>query len=82
MTPDEITARIRATLPDAMVEVTDTTGGGDHFAATVVSAAFAGKGPVERHQLVYAALGDRILGPAAPIHALALTTRTPDETRR
>jgi stress-induced morphogen len=71
MTPDEITARIRATLPDATVEVTDTTGGGDHFA-----------GPVERHQLVYAALGDRILGPAAPIHALALTTRTPDETRR
>ena len=55
------------------------TGGGDHFAATVVSTAFAGKGPVERHQLVYAALGNTILGPAAPIHALALTTRTPEE---
>ena len=79
MTIDEISARIRAGLPDASVRVTDTTGGGDHFAATVVSTAFAGKGPVERHRLVYSALGDVILGPAAPIHALALTTRTPDE---
>jgi stress-induced morphogen len=61
------------------VIVNDTTGGGDHFAATVVSSAFAGKGPVERHRLVYAALGAAITGPAAPIHALALTTRAPDE---
>ena len=72
----EIRARIQAALPDAQVSVTDTTGGGDHFAATVVSAAFAGKGPVDRHRLVYAALGDAMRG---PIHALALTTQTPDE---
>ncbi len=82
MTPDDIRARIRAAIPDADVTVRDTTGGGDHFDATVISAAFAGKGPVERHQLVYAALNDAILGPAAPIHALALTTATPDESRR
>ena len=56
MTPDDIRARIRAALPDADVSVADTTGGGDHFDATVVSSAFAGKGPVERHRLVYAAL--------------------------
>jgi stress-induced morphogen len=74
--PAEIRARIQAALPDADVSVTDTTGGGDHFAATVVSAAFAGKGPVDRHRLVYAALGDAMRG---PIHALALTTQTPDE---
>jgi stress-induced morphogen len=79
MTPDDLSARIRAALPDAIVRVTDTTGGGDHFAATVVSAAFAGKGPVDRHRLVYAALGAAITGSAAPIHALALTTFTPDE---
>lgn len=79
MTPDEIRKRIQAALPDARVEVVDTTGTGDHFDATVVSAAFAGKLPVARHQLVYAALADVIRGPAAPIHALALTTRTPDE---
>jgi stress-induced morphogen len=81
MTIDQIRARIRAVLPDAEVSVTDTTGGGDHFDATVVSAAFAGKGPVERHQLVYAALKDVIMGPAAPIHALALKTETPDERK-
>src|SRR4029079_11075920 len=53
MTPDDIRARIRAALPDADVAVTDTTGGGDHFSATVVSSQFAGKGPVDRHRLVY-----------------------------
>ena len=79
MSPDEIRTRIRAALPDAQVQVVDTTGTGDHFDATIVSAAFAGKMPVERHRLVYAALGEVILGPRAPIHALALTTRTPDE---
>ena len=82
MTPDDIRTRIRATIPDANVTVRDTTGTGDHFDATIVSAAFVGKGPVERHRLVYAALNDAILGPSAPIHALALTTATPDEYQR
>ena len=82
MTTDDIRARIRAALPDAEVTVRDTTGGGDHFDATVVSAAFAGKGPVDRHRLVYAALSEVIHGPAAPIHALALTTATPEEHQR
>jgi stress-induced morphogen len=82
VTPDDISARIRAALPDADVSVTDTTGGGDHFDATVVSAAFAGKTPVERHRLVYAALDKAIIGPSAPIHALALTTATPEEHQR
>jgi stress-induced morphogen len=58
ISPQDIRERIRAALPDAEVAVTDTTGGGDHFSATVVSAEFAGKGPVDRHRLVYAALGD------------------------
>ena len=79
MTPDDIKARIEAALPDASVRVTDTTGGGDHFAATVISASFAGKGPVDRHRLVYTALGAAIIGPSAPIHALALVTATPEE---
>jgi stress-induced morphogen len=75
---DDIRALIRAALPDAVVTVADTTGGGDHFSATVVSATFAGKGPVDRHRLVYAALGDAMRG---PIHALALVTETPEEHR-
>jgi stress-induced morphogen len=76
ISPDDIRALIRAALPDAEVAVADTTGGGDHYEATVVSTAFAGKGPVDRHRLVYAALGDAMRG---PIHALALVTETPDE---
>jgi stress-induced morphogen len=76
---DDIRVLIRAALPDAVVTVADTTGGGDHFAATVVSTAFAGKGPVDRHRLVYAALGDAMRG---PIHALALVTETPEEQRK
>ena len=82
MTIEEIRTRIRTALPDADVRITDTTGGGDHFDATVISSAFAGKGPVDRHRLVYAALGDTIIGPTAPIHALALTTATPEESQR
>jgi stress-induced morphogen len=79
ITPEQIRARILTALPDAEVTLTDTTGGGDHFAAVVISAAFAGKGPVDRHRLVYAALGDAMRG---PIHALALTTQTPDERKQ
>ena len=78
MTPDDISARIRTALPDAEVKVVDTTGGGDHFQATVVSSAFADKGLIDRHRLVYAALGEAMRG---PIHALALTTETPEEYR-
>ena len=81
VTPDDIRGRILAAIPDATVRVADTTGGGDHFSVTVVSAAFAGQGPVDRHRAVYAALGDAITGPAAPIHALALVTQTPDENQ-
>ena len=64
MSPEDISARIKAAIPDAQVSVADTTGTGDHFAATVVSSAFAGKGPVDRHRLVYAALAAVINGPA------------------
>ncbi len=76
ITADAIRARILGALPDAQVEVRDTTGGGDHYAATVVSVAFSGLGPLDRHRLVYGALGDAM---HSDIHALALTTRSPDE---
>lgn len=76
ITPDEIRARLLTALPGADITVKDTTGGGDHFAARVVSAAFAGRTLVDRHRLVYAALGEAM---RSDIHALALTTLTPDE---
>jgi stress-induced morphogen len=76
LTTEAIRTRILASLPDAEVEVRDTTGGGDHFAARVVSAAFAGRGLVERHQMVYAALGELL---EREIHALSLSTLAPGE---
>jgi stress-induced morphogen len=75
MPASEIEAMIRAAIPDAEVEITDLAGDGDHYAARVVSAAFAGMPRVRQHQLVYAALGGRMGG---ALHALQLTTATPD----
>lgn len=48
---------------------------GTHFEAIIVSPAFVGKSMVAQHQLVYAALGDRM---RAEIHALSMKTYTPD----
>jgi stress-induced morphogen len=76
VTAQEIESRLRAAFPDARIAVADTTGGGDHWAATVVTPAFKGKMLIERHRMVYAALGDLM---RAEIHALALTTNAPDE---
>ncbi|WP_029941189.1 BolA family protein [Sphingomonas astaxanthinifaciens] len=76
MAATEIEALIRAALPDAQVEIRDLAGDGDHYAATVVSAAFAGMPRVRQHQLVYRALGGRMGG---ELHALQLTTATPQE---
>ncbi len=70
----EIEKMIKDALPDAQVEIQDLRGDGDHYAATVVSTAFAGKTRVQQHQMVYAALKGRMGG---QLHALALTTQTP-----
>ena len=67
----EISRLIKAAFPDAEVEIKDLAGDGDHYAATVVSAAFHGKSRVQQHQLVYAALEGRMGG---ELHALALRT--------
>ena len=74
MEGDEIAALIRAGIPDAEVEMTDLAGDGDHWAARVVSASFAGMPRVRQHQRVYEALGGRMGG---VLHALQLTTAVP-----
>jgi stress-induced morphogen len=75
MRQEDIAARIVAAIPDARVELKDLTGTADHWEATIVSAAFAGKSPLERHRMVFAALAEEMKG---PIHALSLKTSTPD----
>jgi stress-induced morphogen len=67
----EIESLIREAFPDARVEIKDLAGDGEHYAANVVSAAFAGKSRVQQHQMVYSALKGRMGG---ELHALALTT--------
>jgi len=56
MAAEEIETMIVAAIPDAMVEIRDLAGDGDHYAARVVSASFAGMSRVRQHQLVYKAL--------------------------
>ena len=72
----EVKGMIEAGLPGARVEVQDATGGGNHFEALVVSDKFEGKGLIERHQIVYATLGDAM---RQAVHALALKTLTPSQ---
>ena len=71
MAASEIEQMIKAALPDAEVEIDDLRGDGDHYAARVASATFAGLNRVQQHQLVYEALGGRMGG---ELHALALQT--------
>jgi stress-induced morphogen len=76
MKAEDIEAMIKEGLPDAVVEIKDLAGDGDHYAATVVSTAFKGKSKVQQHQLVYAALKGKMGG---ELHALALTTSAPQD---
>lgn len=75
--PADLEKLLRDNIPgSSRVEVKDLTGTQDHFEALIVSTAFAGKSLIERHRIVYAALGDRM---KADIHALTLKTKTPEE---
>jgi acid stress-induced BolA-like protein IbaG/YrbA len=76
ISPEQVEAMIKVGLPDALVQVQDLTGGGDHYQVTVVSSQFAGKGLVQQHQLIYGALQQAMSSEA--IHALALKTYTPE----
>jgi acid stress-induced BolA-like protein IbaG/YrbA len=75
VTTESIRKEIAAHLECERVEV---AGDGQHFQALVVSRAFEGKNRVQRHQLVYRALGDRM---REEVHALSMKTLTPEEWR-
>ncbi len=70
-TPEGIQQLIAQGLACERLEV---KGDGQHFEALVVSAAFEGRSRLERHRLVYAALGERM---RSEIHALSWRTLTP-----
>lgn len=71
MTADDIIAKVKESLPTAVITAQDLTGGGDHWRLRIVAAEFSGLSMIEQHQLVYKALGDWMHG---PIHALSLDT--------
>jgi acid stress-induced BolA-like protein IbaG/YrbA len=72
-TPESIERDIARGLPCDHLTV---EGDGQHFQAVIVSAAFEGKRPIQRHQMVYAVLGDRM---REEIHALSMQTLTPSQ---
>ena len=74
MSASEIERLIKASIPDAEIEIRDLAGDGDHYAARVVSRSFAGMSRNKQHQAVYAALGGRVGG---ELHALQLETAVP-----
>ena len=70
-TPEDIKKWIEQNLAESEVEI---SGDGRHFDAVIVCAGFAGKSRIQQHQMVYAALGDRMKD---DIHALSMRTMTP-----
>jgi stress-induced morphogen len=77
MSAPDIKSLIEAGIPGATVTIDDLRGDGEHYAARVVAAAFAGKTRVQQHQMVYQALKGKMGG---ELHALALQTLLPPET--
>ena len=74
MTADQIETMIATGLPCEHVHV---EGDGRHWFATVVTSAFEGLRPIQRHQQVYATLGDKMANDE--VHALSMKTFTPAE---
>ncbi len=90
MTADRVTrieARLRETLAPERLEIVDESSkhaghagarsGGGHFAVTIVSVRFEGLNPIQRHRLVYEALGDLM---KTDVHALSVRALTPGES--
>ena len=74
MNSDDIKILIETSIEDAVAEVSSDDN--VHFEAIVISQAFREKSLIQRHQMVYSSLGDKM---QSEIHALSLTTLTPKE---
>lgn len=73
---ESLTTYVRNAIPDAAVSVTDRTGTMDHFSIKVVSDTFKGKNLLDRHRLIYDALGEPMKD--GRIHALEIKAETTD----
>jgi len=73
VTPEQLKNWIETGFDDAQISV---DGDGHHFEAVIIASVFEGKSRIQRHQMVYAALGDKM---KAEVHALSMKTLTPSE---
>ena len=67
----EIEKYIKEALPDALIEIQDLAGDGNHYSATITSSQFTGKSKIEQHKMVYKSLKGKM---GNELHALSLTT--------
>ena len=72
MNLEEIESLIKEAMPDAVVEIQDLAGDGNHYSATITSAKFAGKSKIEQHKMVYNSLKGKM---GNELHALAIKTK-------
>ena len=68
----EIEVLIKESFPDAIIEIQDLAGDGNHYSATVTSSQFTGKSKIEQHKMVYNSLKGKM---GNELHALAIKTR-------
>ena len=72
MNLNEIESLIKEAIPDAVVEIQDLAGDGNHYSATITSSQFLGKSKIEQHKMVYNSLKGRM---GNELHALAIKTK-------
>ena len=72
MNLNEIESLIKEAMPDAVVEIQDLAGDGNHYSATVISSEFSGKTKIQQHKMVYNSLKGKM---GNELHALALKTK-------
>ena len=68
----EIEILIKESFPDAIIEIQDLAGDGNHYSATVISEKFSGKSKIQQHKMVYDSLRGKM---GNELHALALKTK-------
>ena len=71
----EIEKLIKESIPDALIEIQDLAGDGNHYSATISSSEFIGKSKIEQHKIVYASLKGKM---GNELHALAIKTKEKD----
>ena len=68
----EIEKYIKEAMPDAVIDIKDLAGDGNHYSATIPSSQFAGKSKIEQHKMVYDSLKGKM---GNELHALAIKTK-------